>query len=99
MFGRVLPSWLSVVGSATVILSGVTAIIELSYSFVFDSQKGGILRFLASLDTRSYAALWAAGVALIVLGALWFKNSCESFSNKWGTVNAEIDAAQSEGAA
>lgn len=99
MFGRVLPSWLAVVASTALIAIGAIALIELSYSFVFGSQKGLVAHYAKSLDPRSYAALWAACILVFVAGIFLFKRCAPRFNRDWDEVSAAVSLANPKGAA
>lgn len=98
-FGRVWRTWLAVGASAATLLAGTIIVVELSYAFTFGSQKAATAKFLASLGTTATISLWAGGIALIVLGVCLLRISRRRFRPEWDIVNAEIEAAQTGGAA
>ena len=89
-FGRVLPRWLGVLAAMTVMLVGTVILVELCYAMVFGSQKAAAAQFQASLTTGTLAALWSAGVVLLLAGGLWLWKGRQAFREEWDRINAEI---------
>lgn len=97
LFGRVLTRWLAALAATVAMLVGTVILVELCYAVVFGSQKGAAAQLQASLTTGTLAALWSAGVVMVLTGGFWLWKGRQAFREEWDRINAEIVAARPEG--
>ena len=97
LFGRVLPRWLAVLAAMAAMLVGTVILVEMCYALVFGAQKAAAAQFQASLTTGMLAALWIAGVVLLLAGGLWLWKGRRAFREEWDRINAEIVATRPGG--
>ncbi|MBT2301949.1 branched-chain amino acid ABC transporter permease [Variovorax paradoxus] len=98
MFRRVLPQWLMVVGAALVLVVGAVILVELCYAVTLGSDRAAVVKLLAELSQPQAAALWAAGVALVVAGLFVLQKARRVFRQAWNAAQGEINDAQAGGA-
>ncbi len=96
-FGQVLPRWLAMLAAMAVMLAGTVILVEMCYALVFGAQKAAAAQFQASLTTGMLAALWTAGVVLLLAGGLWLWKGRRAFREEWDRINAEIVEARPRG--
>ena len=97
LFGRVLTRWLAALAATVAMLVGTVILVELCYAVVFGSQKAAAAQLQASLTTGTLAALWSAGVVMVLTGGLLLWKGRQAFREEWDRINAEIVAARPEG--